>query len=75
MPQDLIGFWNQRKLKGIIPRVFVFVNDPPSAVLLSFLLFYGLMREKYALIRVLEIQKIKMVIPIFVGFTLVAELM
>ena len=31
MPQDLIGCWNQRKLKALIPRVVVFVNDPPSA--------------------------------------------
>ena len=31
MPQDLIGCWNQRKLKALIPRVVVFANDQPSA--------------------------------------------
>ena len=31
MPQDLIGCWNQRKLKVLISLVVVFVNDPPSA--------------------------------------------
>ena len=30
-PQDLIGRWNQRKLRALIPRVVVFTNDPPSA--------------------------------------------
>ena len=57
MPQDLIGNRKRRKLKALIPRVVVFVNDPPSAerkregsILLSFLLFYGLMVGKYALI-------------------------
>ena len=46
----------------VIPRVVVFVNDPLSTErridLLSFLLFYGLMVEKYALICAMEIQKI-----------------
>ena len=31
MPQDLIGCWNQRKLKALIPCVVVFVNEQPSA--------------------------------------------
>ena len=31
MPQDLIGCWNQRKLKALILRVVVFANDQPSA--------------------------------------------
>ena len=35
MPQDLIGCWNHRKLKALIPRVAVapkiFASDPPSA--------------------------------------------
>ena len=31
MPQDLIGCRERRKLKALIPRVVVFVNDPPSA--------------------------------------------
>ena len=30
MPQDLIGCRKRRKLKSLIPRVFVFVNDPSS---------------------------------------------
>ena len=31
MPQNLIGCRKRRKLKALIPRVVVFVNDPPSA--------------------------------------------
>ena len=31
MPQDLIGRLKRRKLKALIPRVVVFVNDPPTA--------------------------------------------
>ena len=31
MPQDLIGCRKRRKLKALIPRLVVFVNDPPSA--------------------------------------------
>ena len=31
MPQDLIGCRKPRKLKALIPRVVVFVNDPSSA--------------------------------------------
>ena len=62
----------QRQLKVLIPRVVVFVNDPPSAerkvdlILLSFLLFYGLMVGKYTLIRVIY--------HIFSGFALFTEL-
>ena len=43
--------------------------------LLSFLLFYGLMVGKYALICAMEIQKIHMVVHIFSGFALFTELM
>ena len=79
MPQDLIGFWNQRKLKALIPGVVVFVNDPPSAErrinFSVFFIVYGLMVGKYASNCALEIQKIKMVIHIFVGFALFAQLM
>ena len=67
MPQDLIGRWNQRKLKALIPHVVVFSNDPPSAerrILLSFLLVYGFMVGKYALICAMEIQNIQMVVHI-----------
>ena len=31
MPQDLIGCRKRRKLKALIPREVVFVNDPSSA--------------------------------------------
>ena len=46
-----------------------------GSILLSFLLFYGLMVGKYALICAMEIQKIHMVVHIFSGFALVTELM
>ena len=46
-----------------------------GSIFLSFLLFYGLMVGKYASNCALEIQKIKMVIHIFVGFALFAQLM
>ena len=82
MPQDLIGRRKRRKLKALIPRVVVFVNDPPSperkregSILLSFLLFCALMVGKYALICAMEIQKIHMVVHIFSGFALITELM
>ena len=62
MPQDLIGCRKRWKLKALIPRVVVFMNDPPrrreGSILLSFLLFYGLMVGKYASICAMEIQKI-----------------
>ena len=92
MPQDVIGCRKRRKLKALIPHVVVFVDDPSSAeriegsILLSFLLFYGLMVGKYALTRaiigllwllalicVMEIQKIHMVVHIFSGFALFRE--
>ena len=59
----------------------VFVNDPSSAerridfAVFFFLLFYGLMVGKYALICAMEIQKIHMVVHIFSGFALFTELM
>ena len=31
MPQDLIGYRKRWKLKALIPRVVVFVNDPSAA--------------------------------------------
>ena len=77
MPQDLIGCWKRRKLKALIPRVVVFVNDPSSAErridFAVFLLFYGLMVGKYALTCAMEIQKIHMVVHIFSGFALFTE--
>ena len=56
----------------------VFVNDPSSAerrIDLSFLLFYGRMVGKYALICAIKIPKIHMVVHIFSGFALFTELM
>ena len=44
-----------------------------GSILLSFLLFYGLMVGKYALICAIEIQKIHMVVHIFSGFALFTE--
>ena len=75
MPQDLIGCRKRRKLKALIPRVVVFVNDRwrEGSILLSFLLFYGLMVRKYALTCAMEIQKIHMVVNIFSGFALFTE--
>ena len=46
-----------------------------GSILLPFLLFYGLMVGKYALICAMEIQKIHMVVHIFYGFALFTELM
>ena len=46
-----------------------------GSILLSFLLFYGLMVGKYALICAMEMQKIHMVVDIFSGFALFTELM
>ena len=45
------------------------------SILLSFLLCYGLMVGKYALICTMEIPKIHMVVHIFSGFALFTELM
>ena len=46
-----------------------------GSILLSFLLFYGLIVGKYALICAMEIQKIHMVVHIFSGFALFTKLM
>ena len=46
-----------------------------GSILLSFLLFYGLIVGKYALICAMEIQKIQMVVHIFSGFALFTEQM
>ena len=78
MPQDLIGCWNQWKLKVLIPRMLfswmIHCRRRERSILLSFLLFYGLMVEKYALCA-MEIQKIHMVVHIFSGFALFTDLM
>ena len=44
-----------------------------GSILLSFLLFYGLMVGKYALICAMEIQKIHVVVHFFSGFALFTE--
>ena len=44
-----------------------------GSILLSFLLFYGLIVGKYALICDMEIQKIHMVVLFFSGFALFRE--
>ena len=44
-------------------------------ILLSLLLFCGLMEGKYALICAMDIPKIQMVVHIFSGFALFTELM
>ena len=77
MPQDVIGCRKRRKLKALIPRVVVFVNDRwrEGSILLSFLLFYGPTVGKYDLICAMEIQKIHVVVYIFSGFVLFTELM
>ena len=46
-----------------------------GSILLSFLLFYGLMVGKYALICAMEIQKKQVVVHIFSGLALFVELM
>ena len=77
MPQDLIGFRKRRKLTALIPRVVVFMNDTSSVErridFAGFLLFYGIMVGKYALICAIEIQKIHVVVHIFSGFALFTE--
>ena len=79
MPQDLIGCRKGLKLKALIPRVVVFVNEPSSAErridFAVFFIVYGLMVGKYALICAMEIQKIHMVVHIFSELALFTELM
>ena len=61
MPQDMIGCRNQREVES----AYSSANDRPSAerrILLSFLLFYGLVVEKFALKCAMEIQKIQLVV-------------
>ena len=61
MPQDLIGCWNHRKLKALIPRVAValkiFAVSGDNYFAVFFLLFYGFVVVKYALICAMEIKK------------------
>ena len=74
MPQDLIGCRKRRKLKALIPRVVVFVNDPSSAEKrIDFAVFF-IVLWSYGFCA-MEIQKIHMVVHIFSGFALFTELM
>ena len=79
MPQDLIGRRKRWKSKALLPRVVVFVNDPPSAERkVDFAVFFVVLWSygwKYALIRTMEIQKIHMVVHIFSGSALFTDLM
>ena len=78
MPQDLIGCWNQRKLKALISRVVVFENDQPSAERrIDFAVFLVVLWSYRRKIHVcaMEIQKIQMVVHIFSGSALFTELM
>ena len=44
-----------------------------GSILLSFLLFYSLMVGKYALVCAMEIQKIHVIVHVFLGFALFTE--
>ena len=49
MPQNLIGCWNQRKLKGLIPRVVDVTNDRPSTERrIDFAVFYFIVLWSYS---------------------------
>ena len=75
----LIGCRKRRKLKALYPRGWIqewsAVRGGKDPFCCLFLLFYGLMVGKYALICTMEIQKIHMVVRIFSGFALFTELM
>ena len=79
MPQDLIGCRKHWKLKALIPRVVVFVNDPSLAERrINFAVFFIVLWSHgrkifYAWICAIEIQKIHMVVHIFSGFALFTE--
>ena len=78
MPQDLIGCPKRRKLKARTSRG-CFANDQPSAERrIDFAIFFIVLWSivgKYALICEMEIQKIQMVVHIFLEFALFTELM
>ena len=81
MLQDLIGCWNQRKLKALLPRLADSTEKSSRMILRQrregfccrFLLFYGLVVGKYALICAMEIQKIQIVVHCFIYGTNVSE--
>ena len=77
MSQDLLESTEDEKrlfLARLFSRMMCRQRREGSS-LLSFLLFYGLMVGKYALLSAMEIQKIQMVVLIFSGFALFTELM
>ena len=67
------GSWKSLFLAWLFSRVIIHGRREGS-ILLSFLLFYGLIVGKYALICAKDIQKIQMVVHIFSGFALFMEL-
>ena len=75
MPQDLIGCRKRRKLKALIPRVVVFVNDPSSAKRrIDFAVFFIVLWSYGRKICLnMKIQKIHVVVHIFSGFALFTE--
>ena len=77
MSQDLLESTEDEK-RLFLARLFsrmICRQRREGSSLLSFLLFYGLMVGKYALLSAMEIQKIQMVVLIFSGFALFTELM
>ena len=68
------GSWKRLFLAWLFSRM-ISRRRREGSILLSFLLFYGLMVGKYALTCAMEIQKIHMVVHIFSGFALFTELM
>ena len=66
------GSWKRLFLAWLFSRM-ISRRRREGSILLSFLLFYGLMVGKYALICAMEIQKIHMVVHIFSGFALFTE--
>ena len=77
MPQDLIGCRKRRKLKALIPRVVVFVNDPSSAEKrihsAVFFIVLGSYGRKIFLNMCHGNSEIHMVVHIFAGFALFTE--
>ena len=66
------GSWKRLFLELLLSWMIHRGRRREGSILLSILLFYGLMVRKYALLCVMEIQKIHMVVHIFSGFALSA---
>ena len=67
--------WLAVGINGSWKGLFLALLFSRGLILLSFLLFYGFIVGKYALICAMEIQKIQMVVHIFSGFALFTKLM